>query len=314
VSEVISRAAAPRKRVTGVNPEEDHTIDYGDPGGVEYVRAPSVAQDIPPATLDPGLVTIDDRMDSAISRSSIPRLLQDGNVPANTQFATVNAVIQLANGAIMPYKELAQLAAADICEQMVRWVVHHKDTQAVYGTEKEDKGKYYQMVPEEVNTDHLQIEVELKADMPTDRMQKINAATMAVDRLGMSKQSGLEEIGVMDVDAEERKNTWERIREATLNAQLTLIQAESDLKVQQMQMQMQMQAQQATMQMQQQAQAQQMQAQAQQGQQGPPVGGQGFNPAQGGTPPAEANPQGTPYEAAMGQTRGGQETGGSNAF
>jgi hypothetical protein len=320
VSEVISRASAPRKRITGPDPEQGHKIDYGDPVAVEYVTSPNVGQDIPPATLDPGLVTISDKMDAAISRSSIPRMLQDGNVPANTQFATVNAVIQLANGAIMPYKELAQLGAADICEQMVRWVVFAGDAQMVYGTGKEDNGKTYMMIPEEVNVDHLQIEVELKADMPTDRIQKINAATMAVNQLGMSKQSGLEEIGVIDVETEERKNTWEKIKEATLAGQLALIQAESQLKIQQAQMQMQMQAQQVQQQQQQAQQQQQMQAQAQQAQQQQGqqqqqgVGGQGFNPAQGGTPPATANPQGTPYEAAMGQTRGGQQTGGGNAF
>jgi hypothetical protein len=122
---------------------------------------------------------------------------------------------------------------------------------------------------------------------------------------------------------------------------LKLISAKADMQIQQAQMQMQMAMQGQQMQMQQEQQAQAMQAQQAQ-QQGPPMpqgqlamaeqqamaramaglppdeaqammqdfgaaqGGQGFNPAMGGTPPAMLSP-GATREMINGQARNGEE-------
>lgn len=48
------------------------------------------------------------------------------------------------------------------------------------------------------DVDNIYMEVELTADVPTDRMARINAAAMAKRELGLSANSGLEDIGVVD--------------------------------------------------------------------------------------------------------------------
>ena len=299
ISDMIARAAAPRHLFKGANSELVE-FDYMTPGGrvnspigVEY-------EPIPAEPVDPNIPTAIQMLSNSISKSTLPKLMTEGNIPSNIQFATMNLAIQTGVAKIRPYRELAEQATADICKLFFKWLKHNGDS-VFYNERSVDA--YGQQVIMDVNTlpDRLMLTVELTPDVATDRQQRINAAVMAL-QLGLPKSQALEEIGVTDPARAIRESDREKVREAMLQNELAIIQQKS-------QMQLQLQQQQAQMQMQMESQQEQMmQEQMVQEQQGNPATGQGFNPAMGGLPAQMMNPEMT-REMQTGMTNGGADVG-----
>jgi len=290
VSEAIAYGAAPRLHIQGPNADAVE-VDYGDPNKPIETNAFTNVTALAPPQIDSGLMALSERISQAMGKSTVSRILQGAEIPAGTAYATLNLATLTAIGALKPYKELAELAVADILTLMMLWVEHTGETVTAYGGKE---GKAYEIAPSDVKPESLYITVELKPDVPSDRQQRINGASMAVERLGMSKEEALEEIGITDPQGSMRKAMFEKFFDYQLQKFIT-----------QDQMQMQVMAQQA---MQQMAQLQQ------QPNPGTPPGmpgveGQGVNPEQGGMPPAGFMP-GATREAQTGQAMGGEEAQG----
>lgn len=203
-SESIAYAAAPRFKVEG--PTDYVEIDYGEPARPAFVPPGHDLHPLNPPALDTALLEIASRVGERISKSTVPRVLQNGDLPASTPFATLNLATQTGIKALTPYKELAESALAEILTHMLRWVAQGTQPLLAYGQGRDDRGLTYQLTPERIPIDQLVIDVELTADIPTDRMARINAASVAVRDLGLSRQRALEQIGVNDplVAMEER--------------------------------------------------------------------------------------------------------------
>jgi hypothetical protein len=167
-------------------------------------------------------------------------------------------------------------------------------------------------------------------------MQRLNAATLMVERLDYPKTAALEDLGKSNADLLVERRQQEKYDETTINGDLQTILGMAQLSIQQKQMQLQaemQQQQQAAMQaaqgagpqqaepnaqaspqdqqtMQQMAQMAQV-GQAQGGNQGQAMPmqsqsqGQGFNENAGGMSPATGNPGVNNREAVSGQTQGG---------
>jgi len=233
----------------------------------------------------------------------LSRILKGGDTYSGEAFASLNLRTQTAIGALKPAKDLSEKALAEMFVLMLLWVEYTEKALEAFGIEKDDNGKQYFIEPEEIEPTALYVEVELTPDVPTDRQQRINASSMAVEALGYSKESALEDIGVEDPQAMQIQQFKEQ-----------LLQQKMEEYIQQKQMAMQMQMQQAQMQMQ--MQAQQAMAQQQQPQQGVMPGqmpargngmpgGQATNPNMGGLPGAMSNPNVT-REGVTGQDRAGR--------
>ena len=305
-SETISHAAAPRLSIVGPNPSAVQT-DYSNPDGRIEAQPGTSIEQLRPPEIDRALLEINDRLENAMAKSTLPRVLQTGEFPSGTAFATLNLATQSAVKAISPHKNLAEEALADICRHMLYWIDYNGEPLVAYGRSENGMGQQIPVDPETMDVDDLYIEVELTADIPTDKMGRMNAAAIAVERLGMSQERALNEIGVEDPQAETRQRMYEALLENELAIIMQQAQGQAQLKLQmmqqQMQMQMQMQAQQEQQMMQEQMMGQQGQmwqmgqmGQMPMGMQGPGmpgIGGQGFNPAMGGSPPQQANPYAT---------------------
>lgn len=303
-SEAIAHAASPRGVTYSADPNNPPEVDYGDPTqNINLMYGAEEYKPIPTPEMDRGLLEIADRLAGAIQKSSIPAVLQTGDFPSGTAFATLNLATQSAVKAISPHKTLAENSIADICTQILQWVDYTGKPLIAYGVGAEDQGAQYIVTPEDFDVDNLYIEVELTADVPTDRQGRINAAAIAVERLGMSRERGLEEAGVQDPQAEMKQSMYEQVLQNELQIALQSAQARAQLQIQMMSQQ--------AMQMQQQQMQQQMMEQqaAAQGGMGGMMGGQmpmeqpmpgipgveglGYDPSMGGQPPAMANPYAT---------------------
>jgi hypothetical protein len=113
----------------------------------------------------------------------------------------------------------------------------------------------------------LVVDVELTADVPTDRMARINAASMAVRDLGYSRERALEQIGETDAREVMRQAAAEELEAVELEIEKQRMLAEAKQELDNKDKGERIKEKTAT-----------------------GVDGNGFNPAAGGTPPVVANP------------------------
>jgi hypothetical protein len=216
---------------------------------------------------------------------------------------------QTAVGVLKPFKYLSEQTLSDMFGIMLKWVAYTEKDLGGYGTGIEDSGEEFSIPHDEIDPDAIFLNVELHPDTPTDRAQKITAAVTAVNGLDLSRETGLEEIGIEDPQAEMKRRASELIFEHEMNLefQREVLQMESEIQVQ-----TQAAISQITMAMQKQAQQDQAEPEG-------PVGGpegagfegeispegvpQGLNPADGAPPPGmfapgqNAEGAGTPVAA-----------------
>jgi hypothetical protein len=250
-----------------------------------------------PPTMDVNMLALRDDIRRKMS-GAVPDVLQTLQPETGEAYASFSLRVASAIGVLAPYRKLAEDALADTAELMLLWAHYTKKDLYSYGTGKEDKGMQYSIAWDSIPPDALYISCEFRPDTPTDKIGKINAASMAVQALGMSREFALEEIGVDDPQQEMRKGIFERLLQNKIDLQIQREQMQASLEFEQMKMEAQ-----AEMQAQQQMAIQQTQNMS--GPQGiPGISGEAFNPAMGGQVPAQVMAEAT-REQQMGMTRSG---------
>jgi hypothetical protein len=306
ISEKIAIAASPRTTIFGVTEVE---TDYQEPLGLRKVSNPdpNSVRDTPPLEPDQGLLQLHELYQAAMAKSGLPRVMQGGDLPSNTPFASANLLLQIGMGAVRPYRELAEISLGDICETMCRWVKYDNNAISVLGNTPDigsmlgDAGHTYTLEPDDINEDYLCVMVELKPDVPTDRQARANTAAMMVAQLGYPLESALSELGDSDPAKTMKQGMFEKLVASKLEMRIEKDRIDMQTYAAQKQAEIQMQVQQQQMAQQQQMQQEQM---AQQQQTQPPS--QAQNPAMGGLPPAMGNPSQT-REQQTGATQDGLE-------
>lgn len=301
ISEVIAYFASARWIETGPGESE---IDYGEPGRKVKVPPGTDLEQAPPIPMDPNLLAMVDRLQAEIAKGTIPNVITMGEIPAGAAYATVNLATQSGVKAVNPYKELAEDALAEIIRIMLYWIDYTGEEIVAYPTaEGGETNERIGVGPGDFDPEQLYLEVELTADVPTDRLQRMNAAVMGRDKLNMSVRTSHEGVGIPDSGAEQKQWYEEQERELEFRRE----EARKDMEMQreeQLETQRQLELQRLNLQMQ--AMAMQQGMQAQQPQPVQPAGqpreaprgspataatqGQGWNPATGGQPPITAAP------------------------
>lgn len=276
MSEVIAYSAAPRMAIRKMSGETIE-IDYGEVNRpIELGPGDEIIQLSPPI-YDQNLQMVIDRFSSQMNKSTVARFLQNLDFPSGTAFATINAVIQSAANALDPYKSLGEEVIGEVGAQMMYWS-DYTDTPLIgYGTEKSDKGKQYVVKPgEDFDVDQLYLSAKLTTHVPTDYLQRINAAVMMAQNLKMPVARVLEDLDITDPETALLEYYSEQMDEAAfqqLQQQIQMAQQQAQLAAQQAQMPQQPQG---------------------TGEGNLPsfdnIGGQSFNPAFQGEPPVEGAP------------------------
>jgi len=302
MSKAIATAASPDHIVYGPG-MDDFAVDYTVPGGVIHMptRAQHQYEKAPDSRLDPQLTEGVDRSESDMSRASVSEVLVTAQPISGEQaYASYNLQVQQALASIGNIKEIGERFFEQLNETMLL-IAHYtgQDIESYIGGSKK-----YIIDSEDIDPDSIQLHVELKTDVPIDRLARINAASqLAGSGIPYSFKQILKDLGDTDPEGMYREWVRERYDSADVRGREQFIEAKQSGLIQQM-------AQQMAQQMMEQAMQQQQQAQQQQ--QGPGqnpenvlntrgvdnVEGQGFNPAQGGTPPAQATEGGVNRERA----------------
>ena len=306
MSKAIATAASPEHLFIGPG-SEDMAVSYTIPGG--SISLPTKAlhgyEKLPDSRLDPQLTEGVDRSEADMSRASVSDVLVTAQPISGEQaYASYNLQVQQALASIGNIKELGEFGIEQLNENMLL-IAHYtgQDIESYIGGSKK-----YTIDSEDIDPDSIQLHVELKTDVPIDRLARINAASqLAGSGIPYSFKQILKDLGDTDPEGTYREWAVERFDMADVDGRTEFIQAKQSGQIQQMAQQM---AEQMVQQLMEQA-AQQQEA-AQQRPQGPGqnpenifnargtpnIEGEGFNPAAGGTPPAMAAEGGVNRERA----------------
>lgn len=310
VSESIAEFGRPKTEKQGPGAKDIRTR-YGVPGG-EWITGPmQKIVDHPRQGLDPALRELFTQFSGTIDEATLARILVTSESAPGEPFSGFNLRIQTALGTLIPYKKLVERYYAGIYRNMLLQAHYGNKRILGYGNGKADYGVTYVIEPDWIDPKRIYLDVRQEADVPIDRIQKINGAVMLSREIkGLPAEQILEELGVEDPQRAMRQWAKEQFRFAYLAGRTQAVQMESSGEIQRIvQEQMAMQA-------------QRMAEQAGPG--GIPenvgggmgvpgqeaLGGLGNNPDMGGMPSAMANPEGATFEGATGMTRGGQEIQG----
>jgi hypothetical protein len=229
-SEMIAYAAAPRLKIEG--PTDMVDIAYGEPGRMAHVPPGHNLSPLPPPLMDESLASLAERVAKRISKSTVPSLLQNGEIPAGTPFATLNLATQTGLKSLSPYQQLAEQTLSQIYTHMLYWVHQSKKSIIGYSQNREADGKPVILKASDIDIENIYIDVKLTPDIPTDRMVRINAAAMAVKDLGYSKERALEQIGEVDARFVLQQARNEKLEEGKLNWEIqNLLEENKEIKI-----------------------------------------------------------------------------------
>ena len=305
MSEAIAKAAAPSILRQGIQPDSVR-VRYGVPGGTLDVPSGHTAEQLRAQPLDPALREAIDRQLQDMSRATIPSVLVTAEALPDEPFAGFNQRIQQAMASLMPFKFLAERWFEEAYRLMLYWSEESNLTLSGYNTDEDGLIQVYEIMPGEIIKDGIYLKVELQADVPIDKAQRMNTAIQASEALKLPTRDILEMLGETDPERKMKEWMMEQMDLAYFQGILQHIQFQSQQAIEEMlaQAQLQQQAQMAQQQIEQQAAAAQEQAAAAGGA-GPQ--GQGANTAQGGQPGDIANPGATSPPQATGQSFAGEE-------
>lgn len=292
VSESIATFAQPKIVKQAPDPDRIET-DYTEPGGEVRVPFPPGTAEVRQLTQqpeNPALRQAYERFIYDMRTATVPSVLISAEAGPNEPFSGYNLRIRQAIATLNPYKKLSEKFFEEAYRQMLYWCAETGETIPGYG---KGESRRYEIGSSEIDTDAIYLSVELTPDVPLDRQEKINTAIMAHRELPIPFEELASELGITNPEGAVEQWMRERIDLAEFQGLVAKIQADASGEIQQMAMQI------AQGMMQQQQQQQQQQ-------QGPAPGAQGFNPAQGGQPAAEAAP-GTTREARTGRTKLGEQ-------
>lgn len=296
----VKRAARP-EYAGEFPPGTSPVVDNTEPSGtLELPQGTRNFIPLPAQATDSRLAQGKAEFQSKIWQSTIARALQSLEFPSGTAYSSVNQVLSMASKSVGHYKSVGQDTIADLGYLMLCWVAYYgKEYSKVdlYGQydNKAMKGTEIRLASDTLDPEGMQIDAQLYDDLPVDKLQQINGAVLAKNNFNIPESDLVEDLGYGDPSELKKRRQLENYENAYIQTDLQKLQMQAQLEMQQAQMQMQQQAQQVQMQAQQEAQMQQaqLQQQSQAMNNASPanqnLGGDGFNPAQGGTAPVQGN-------------------------
>jgi hypothetical protein len=228
-----AEAAAPVDVFIGPGSEQVKT-DYTKPGGRLSLTALQRYERVKRAGLDDSIKEAYDRIDTAIRRSTVADILVTGSPAPNIEAAyAYNLQIQTALASLGDVKEIGERFYDRAYETMLL-ISHYTGTDIEgYRTTGKDTDKRYVISSEDIDPQAIYLSVELKPDVPADRMQRIQGASTLVQTLQYSPAAAMEFLG--EADPEGKLLQWKlwQIDLADLQGKLDRMRAESSGKYQQ---------------------------------------------------------------------------------
>jgi hypothetical protein len=258
---------------------------------------------MPDKGLDPALREAIDRQLADMSRATIPSVLVTAEALPDEPFAGFNQRIQQAMASLMPFKFLAERWFEEAYRLMIYWAKESNTPITGYKTARDGTPRVYEIVPADIVKDGVYLTVELQADVPIDKQQRMNTAIQAAQALKLPNRDVLEMLGETDPERKMKEWMMEQMDLAYFDGILEHIKFQSQQAIEEALVQAQLQQQAAQAQQAIEAAQQQAAAPQQQAPQGPSP----FDTNQGGQPIDQAIPGATSPPLQTGETFAGEE-------
>jgi len=233
-SEVLGYSAAPRAKVTSYADETlVEMVEYGDINKPVRLKPGESYEQLNPPAIDQSLLHILDRTTAEVDRITGMKNLASLDLPSGTAFATVNELIKAASSALDPAKELAQDTLAGVCEDMLMWCAHTGEDMTALGDGKgAELGRQYRLKAEHIEPGSIDVEVELTAHVPTDKLQQINAAILMNKELDFPKTRIYRELDEENPEELIAEHEQEQFNEAMVSNAIQKILAMGQMEIQ----------------------------------------------------------------------------------
>lgn len=193
------------------------SIDNQNPNQPLVTNTNANVQQLRPPMLDPQLAQLESMAESEAFRTTVAQILASVEKYASTQnFSVVNAMISAA----MAQLALSQMAAERAEEQAIykqfEWLDFTGEPLVGYsdGSGGKDKGTEMAIREKDFDLEYLYITVKLNPNAITDEQMKINNAINKVERLGLSREVALDELGHKNFKLNVSKRTSEDLYQA----------------------------------------------------------------------------------------------------
>lgn len=207
---------------------------------------------------------------------------------SNVQFATINAFIDLSKTTLQPFIRTTEKGLVSICGMVFKWLRLMGESEVgrrLYdGGNGKVAGTKITVAPGTFSPESLFITVKLLEDTRTGKLQLTNEISQIMQAgLKVPSSHFVEQLGYGDPDA--NKQAWEEEQMDNLALKMTSMKKELELQIEGKKAELEL--------------MMKIQGAAGGGSSPPPAptngipGGQGFNPAAGGAPPATAAPSAT---------------------
>ncbi len=230
ISDIIRTAGQAKRTLSSASGQG---VDIIEEGGdfYEQIDGEDEMTDRAPQVADPAMQLLAVELAQDHQKATLSDLLLGGEIPANAAFATINLVTHSALAAIKPVREVIEGSMADISEIMLLWI--HYGGKAVEGFGKNQDGEHevYYMHPDDIDPKNIYINVDVDADLPTDRQARAVTGRMLVESGFYSKKEAMEDVGVKDVTQMEEDIYMDRMGEAMLQVDLKNLAFETDIQL-----------------------------------------------------------------------------------
>ncbi len=197
----------------------------------ESIDGDDKIEDRAPNMADPAMELLQVELAQDHQKATLSDLLLGGEIPANAAFATINLVTHSALAAIKPVREVIEGAMADISEIMLLWIHYGGETVEGFGRNEDGEHETYYMHPDDIDPKNIYIDVDVEADLPTDRQARAVTARMLVESGFYSKKEAMEDVGIKDVTEMEEEIYMDNMAAAMLQLDLKNLAFESDIQL-----------------------------------------------------------------------------------
>ena len=203
MSQQIAAGSSAADVYTGVG-AEDIEEDWEGPRRRIDLKPGQVYQQIKDADMDSGLKEIFDRLEGAIQRTTVADVLVTAQPISGEQaFAAYNLQVQQALASLGGIRATGQRFLQRVYETMLLIAFYTGNDIEGYGKAL-DK---YTIGSEDIDPDSIQIKVQLKADVPADRVQRVTSAAQMAGTMQYPMKRILAMLG--DTDPEGAMKEWE---------------------------------------------------------------------------------------------------------
>jgi hypothetical protein len=163
-------------------------------------------------------------------------VLQNPDFPSNFAFATINALLKTALNGLMPWKQLAERLFADMYRIMLLWVAYSERPILALGYGEQDFGNQYMIQyskegQKDFNPDYLYLETELTADMAVDKVEQANVGSILFNQLDYPLEEVMRQMGETDPQKLIRDRNKEEMSRNEVENIIKMSAAMTDIKI-----------------------------------------------------------------------------------